>query len=121
VPNSKQLLVATRDANNSIMYMQLDAAKDKDFYRVNTAFPVKRGDYEARQGMQKIWDGSDPAIAVTGQQPAFAATPEAAQNKATSDYPDATSSQDNPTASDQIGRSVNQSRTDDKPGDAECQ
>jgi len=117
VPRNKQLLITARDTSNSIMYVQLEAAKEGDFYRINTAFPVKRSDYEIRQGMKKIWDGSDPAVAVTGQRPAFAATPEAALTKATSGYPNEMSSQDSPTASDQIARSLPQSRCNNNPPD----
>jgi len=88
IPGSRQLLVATNDTHHSIMFVQLVPAAFEDFYRVNTAFPVKRGNYEIKQGMQKIWDGSDPAKIVPGQRSAFAAAPEAALRKTTSDYPD---------------------------------
>lgn len=55
------------------MYVQLEIAKDGDFYRVNSAFPVRRTDYETRQGMKKLWPESEPRTKATGQPSAFAA------------------------------------------------
>ena len=51
-------------------------------------------DYEARRGIEKIWDGSEPTSAVTGQRPAFAT--------AASDAPDSESSQGSSNARGQI-------------------
>lgn len=39
---------------------------------MNSAFPVRQQEYEAQRGMKRIWDGSEPTSAVTGQRPAFA-------------------------------------------------
>lgn len=72
VPGNSQLLVTTKDGRKDVMYIRLEVAKEGDFYRVNSAFPVRQQDYEALHGMKKIWDGSEPTSAVTGQRPAFA-------------------------------------------------
>ncbi|KAB2890617.1 MAG: hypothetical protein F9K35_19045, partial [Burkholderiaceae bacterium] len=72
VPGNRQLLVTMKDGRKDVMYLQLEAAQEGDFYRVNSAFPVRQQDYEDRRGMKKIWDGSEPTSAVTGQRPAYA-------------------------------------------------
>lgn len=54
------------------MYAQLEIEKEGDFYRVNSAFPVRRTDYETRQGMKKLWPESEPRAKATGQPSAFA-------------------------------------------------
>jgi len=73
----RQLLVAYRDDEQHMMYVQLEPARDEsgDYYRVNTAFPVRQMDYPERHGFKEVWpakDGSEPASSATGQQPAFA-------------------------------------------------
>lgn len=70
----RQILVAYRDGEQHMMYVQLEPAKDADgdYFRVNTAFPVRQTDYPEKHGFKKLWDGSEPASAVTGEQPAYA-------------------------------------------------
>jgi hypothetical protein len=48
------------------MFIQLEANEGEDFYRVNTAFPVRQSDYEAKHGMKILWDGSEPASIAAG-------------------------------------------------------
>ncbi len=52
-----------------VMFVQLEAAQDGDFYRVNTAFPTSR-DYLEKQegkGAKILWSGSEPRSAATGR------------------------------------------------------
>ncbi len=98
VPGNSQLLVTTRDGRKDVMYVQLEIAKEGDFYRINSAFPVRQQDYESRKGMKKIWDGSEPTPAVTGQRPAYAT--------AASASPENVSSQGSSNARGQIAGSV---------------
>lgn len=84
VPGNRQLLVTLKDGRKDVMYIQLDLAKEGDFYRVNSAFPVRQQDYEARRGMKKVWDGSEPTSAVTGQRPAYATAASAAPESVSS-------------------------------------
>ncbi len=88
VPGNSQLLVTTKAGRKDVMYIQLEIAKEGDFYRVNSAFPVRQQDYEDRRGMKKIWDGSEPTSTVAGQRPAFAtaasASPEAMSSQGSS-------------------------------------
>lgn len=72
------MLIAYRDGEQHMMYVQLEPAKDEsgDYYRVNTAFPVRQSDYPEKHGFKEVWptkDGSEPATSATGQQSAFAA------------------------------------------------
>jgi len=69
---SGQLLVTVNDGRKDVMFIQLSPSENGDFYRVNSAFPVRQKDYEQRKGMEKLWGGSEPAPVATGQQPAFA-------------------------------------------------
>lgn len=88
VPGNSQLLLTLKDGRKDVMYIQLEIAKEGDFYRVNSAFPVRQEDYESLKGMKKIWDGSEPTSAVTGQRPAFAtaasASPESESSQGSS-------------------------------------
>lgn len=88
VPGNSQLLLTLKDGRKDVMYIQLEIAKEGDFYRVNSAFPVRQEDYESLKGMKKIWDGSEPTSAVTGQRPAFAtaasASPESGSSQGSS-------------------------------------
>lgn len=68
-----QLLVTISDGRKDVMFVQLSPSEDGDYYRVNSAFPVRQKDYESRKEMEKLWDGSEPTSVATGQQPAFAA------------------------------------------------
>ncbi|MDI9333801.1 MAG: hypothetical protein QM533_05435 [Cytophagales bacterium] len=61
-----QLLVNASRKPRVVMFVQLEAVAGEDFYRVNTAFPVRQADYEARHGMKKLWDGSEPASIAAG-------------------------------------------------------
>jgi hypothetical protein len=61
-----QLLVNASRKPRVVMFVQLEASEGEDFYRVNTAFPVRQADYEGRHGMKKLWDGSEPASIATG-------------------------------------------------------
>lgn len=70
-------------------------ANTGDFYRINSAFPVRQRDYEEKRDMKKLWDGSEPTSAVTGQQPAYATK-----------SPDELSSQGSPNARGQSNQSV---------------
>ena len=42
------------------MFIRLEIAKDGDFYRVNSAFPVRQADYEDRRDMKKSGTGANP-------------------------------------------------------------
>lgn len=90
VPGISQLLATVRNGRKDMMYVRLEVAKDGDFYRVNSALPVRQEDYETRNGMKKVWDGSEPTSAATGRRPAFAAAANAS--------PENTSSQGSPNA-----------------------
>jgi hypothetical protein len=68
----RQLLVAIRDGKQHMMYVQLEPATDGDYYRVNTAFPVRQANYPEKHGFEPLWDGSEPASIATGKRPAFA-------------------------------------------------
>ena len=73
--SGRQLLVAVRDGKQHMMYVQLEPATDGDYYRVNTAFPVRQADYPEKHGFHALWPlsvGSEPATAATGKRPAFA-------------------------------------------------
>jgi hypothetical protein len=61
-----------------MMYVQLEQAEDDagEYYRVNTAFPVRQDNYPEKHGFKKLWDGSEPTSAVPGEQPAFASQPD---------------------------------------------
>jgi len=68
----RQLLVAVRDGKQHMMYVQLEPADEGDYYRVNSAFPVRQGDYPEKHGFKPLWDGSEPASTASGKRPAFA-------------------------------------------------
>ncbi len=73
-----QLLVAVSTGRRDVMFVQMEATEDEDFYRVNTAFPASR-DYlekQERKGAKVIWNGSEPRSTATGQQPPYAGNPE---------------------------------------------
>lgn len=73
-----QLLAAVSTGRRDVMFVQLEAAQDGDFYRVNTAFPASR-DYLEKQegkGAKILWSGSEPRSAATGRQPPYAGNPE---------------------------------------------
>lgn len=88
IPGGSQLLASVKNGRKDVMYIQLEISDAGEFYRVNTAFPVRQADYESRHGMKKVWDGSEPTSAVTGQRPAFAtaaiATPDAGSSQGSS-------------------------------------
>lgn len=46
-------------------------------------FPVRQEDYPERHGFKKLWDGSEPASAVAGEQPAFAGQSESNSGQTT--------------------------------------
>ncbi len=101
----KQLLVAVTDGRRDVMFVQLDAADDGDFYRVNTAFPASR-DYLEKQeskGAKVLWGGSEPRPVAAGQQPLYAGSPETSTG------------QDAPIAQGQSGVSVPAKPDSDKP------
>lgn len=68
----RQLLVAVRDGKQHMMYVQLEPADDGDYYRVNSAFPVRQENYPEKHGFKPLWDGSEPASTASGKRPAFA-------------------------------------------------
>jgi hypothetical protein len=68
-----QLLVNANRKPRVVMFVQLEAMSGEDFYRVNTAFPVRQSDYELRHGMKKLWDGSEPQSIAAGQRSLYAA------------------------------------------------
>lgn len=73
--SGRQLLVAVRDGKQHMTYVQLEPATDGDYYRVNTAFPVRQSDYPEKHGFNVLWPlsvGSEPATTATGKRPAFA-------------------------------------------------
>lgn len=78
VPGNSQLLVTTVNGRKDLMYIRLEMTREGDFYRVNSAFPVRQRDYEDRRGMKMIWDGSEPTSTVAGQRPAYATAASAA-------------------------------------------
>jgi len=71
-----QLLFIAKDAQQKVMYLRLQPAVDKDgdYYRINSALPVRQEDYAERKGMKLLWKGSEPASIVPGKQSEFAAT-----------------------------------------------
>ncbi|MDR1367242.1 MAG: hypothetical protein LBJ76_00800 [Candidatus Accumulibacter sp.] len=95
--SNAQLLVAITDGRQEVMFIQLSPSSEGDFYRVNTAFPASR-DYLAKQerkkGYRMLWDGSEPASAVAGQQPLYAGSPE---SKSGQDAPIAQGQSSDPT------------------------
>lgn len=93
--SNTQLLVTVNDGRKDVMYVRLEPSETGDFYRINSAFPVRQRDYEEKRDMKKLWDGSEPASAVTGQQPAYATK-----------SPDELSSQGSPNARGQSNQSV---------------
>ncbi|TCP16915.1 LPD38 domain-containing protein [Simplicispira metamorpha] len=74
-----QLLVAVSTGRRDVMFVQLEAAQEGDFYRVNTAFPVSRNYLEKQEskGAKILWSGSEPRSAATGRQPLYAGSPDA--------------------------------------------
>lgn len=80
-----QLLATVRDGKQHMMYVELEQAVDKDgeYYRVNSAFPVRQEDYPERHGFSKLWDGSEPTSTVTGEQSAFAGQSESGSGQTT--------------------------------------
>jgi hypothetical protein len=68
-----QLLVNANRNPRVVMFVQLEAVSGEDFYRVNTAFPVRQSDYELRHGMKKLWDGSEPQSIAAGRRSLYAA------------------------------------------------
>lgn len=74
----RQLLVAVTQGRRDVMFVQLEAAPEGDFYRVNTAFPASRDYLEKREGKgaKILWSGSEPRSAVAGQQPPYAGSPD---------------------------------------------
>lgn len=99
-----QLLVTIKDGRKDVMFIQLSPSEKGDYYRVNSAFPVRQKDYEDRKGMKLLWDGSEPTSIATGQQSAFAAG-----------KPIETSSKASPNARNQsIGNSVAQKPTNEQ-------
>jgi hypothetical protein len=107
VPGNSQLLVTTVNGRKDVMYIQLEMTREGDFYRVNSAFPVRQRDYEDRRGMKMIWDGSEPTSTVAGQRPAYATAASAA--------PEIKSSQGSPNARGQDA-SVSRDASDAKGG-----
>jgi|GEM_PF-2322240 len=103
---TRQLLVAVRGSRQDVMFVQLEPMEGGDYYRVNSAFPAQAAYFgrQERKGIKKLWDGSEPASVVTGQQPAYAA-----------ETPDSTSSQGSPTARGQSGHSVAEAAKVEKP------
>lgn len=81
-----QLVLAAGGKNNSVMYVELQPSKrgGADYYRINSAFPVRREDYAKKKGFVPLWEGSEPVFAVSGQQPAFAIAPEVASGQGNS-------------------------------------
>ena len=71
--SGSQLLVTVKDGRKDVMFVQLDMTPEGDFYRVNSAFPVRQRDYEQRRGMRRLWGGSEPAPSATGPRTPFAA------------------------------------------------
>lgn len=68
-----QLLVTAKENRKDVMYVQLDIAPEGDYYRVNSAFPVRREDYEAHHGMKMLWPRSEPGAKASGRPSTFAA------------------------------------------------
>jgi len=68
----RQLLVTVRDGKKDVMYVQLEPAENGDYYRVNSAFPVRQKDYPERHSFVKLWDGSESPSIATGLQSGFA-------------------------------------------------
>lgn len=69
--SGRQLLVTVKNGRKDVMYVQLEAAQDGDFYRVNSAFPVRQQDYEERHHMKKLWLESEPRAKASGEPSAF--------------------------------------------------
>lgn len=107
VAGNSQLLLTVNDGRKDVMFIRLEPASEGDFYRVNTAFPVRQEDYEERKGMKKLWDWREPNTATTGQQPAFATTASAA--------PETVSSQGSSNARGQSVASVSGGQDTGKP------
>lgn len=97
-----QLLATVRDGKQHMMYVELEQTVDKDgeYYRVNSAFPVRQEDYPERHGFKKLWDGSEPASAVTGEQPAFAGQSESSSGQTTPNARSQSDSNIQPTLED---------------------
>ena len=97
-----QLLATVRDGKQRMMYVELEQTVDKDgeYYRVNSAFPVRQEDYPERHGFKKLWDGSEPASAVTGEQPAFAGQSESSSGQTTPNARSQSDSNIQPTLED---------------------
>lgn len=79
------LPTTVRTREQHMMYVQLEPASDEsgDYYRVNSAFPVRQEDYPEKHGFKKLCDGSEPTSAVAGKQPAFAGQPKDGSDQAT--------------------------------------
>lgn len=71
--DGRQILVTVNDGRKDVMYIQLEPSDAGDYYRINSAFPVRQQDYEERQGMVKLWPVSEPQAAASGEPPAFVA------------------------------------------------
>lgn len=77
---TSQLVVLQAEENGSAVFIELKPARDEagDYYRVNSAFPV-RGSYlekkQANEGWIRLWDDRAVSSEASGQPPQFAVSP----------------------------------------------
>ncbi len=69
-----QLLIAKVGERDNIMFVQLVPGKQKDYYRVNTAFPVKKK-FIGKKGFELLWERSEPSTSASSKRSEYAQRP----------------------------------------------
>lgn len=67
--SGRQLLIAVRSARQDMMYVQLEPTEDGDYYRVNSAFPVRQKTIRKDMGLRCFGRGANPPLLPPGNNP----------------------------------------------------
>ena len=63
------MLIAVRSARQDMMYVQLKPTEDGDYYRVNSAFPVRQKTIRKDMGLRCFGRGANPPLLPPGNNP----------------------------------------------------
>jgi hypothetical protein len=76
--NAGKLLLVAKSDRNTVMYIELQPGKDnnKDFYRINSAFPVRQDNYAEKKRFESLLKGSEPLFIASDKQYSIVAFPD---------------------------------------------